>query len=140
MTHELIYVSLANWKLSPDELLALLLQSREKNARLDITGLLVYHDQEFMQLLEGEKDVIFTLYDTIVGDKRHSQVHLLWDGPIAARSFRDWSMAFLDLDKITGYSRFLQDGQSALRTIDGGSTGRKFLFNLRDEFLRGERR
>lgn len=41
MMHELIHVSLANRKMSPEELLSLLLQSREKNARLDITGLLV---------------------------------------------------------------------------------------------------
>ncbi|MDH5535146.1 MAG: BLUF domain-containing protein [Betaproteobacteria bacterium] len=115
-------------------------QSRKKNPPLTITGLLVYHEQEFMQLLEGDKNVSLALYDTIVGDKRHSQVHLLWDGLVATRSFHDWSMAFVDRDKVSGCSRLLQEGQSALHTTIGGSTGRTFLLNQRDEFLRGDRR
>jgi len=37
----------------------LLAQSREKNASLGITGLLVYGKREFIQLLEGNKKDIF---------------------------------------------------------------------------------
>ena len=52
---QLIYVSLATRPMTPGDLVELLTQSRDKNARLGITGLLVYHNREFMQLLEGER-------------------------------------------------------------------------------------
>lgn len=93
--HELIYVSAATREMSPEDLISLLDQSREKNARLSITGLLVYHKKEFMQLLEGDKAEIFTLYETICRDDRNHHNHLMWDGSIKQRSFSDWAMAFI---------------------------------------------
>jgi hypothetical protein len=46
---------------------------REKNSRLQVTGLLVYQKgtREFMQILEVERQVIFDLLDIIKADKRH---------------------------------------------------------------------
>jgi hypothetical protein len=140
MKHELLYTSLAVRKIDANDLSLLLAQSREKNASLGITGLLVYGKREFIQLLEGNKKDIFDLYDTIVKDERHQQVKLLWDGEIEDRSFRDWSMAFLniediDQDKLAGYSHFLQQGIPSLHLTGSKSTGRRLLIDLRDEFL-----
>ena len=123
-----------------NDLTALLTQSREKNARLKITGLLIYGKREFLQLLEGNKEDIFDLYNTIVKDKRHQQVNLLWDGAIDDRSFKDWSMAFLNIDdinleKLKGYSSFLQQGLASLHLTGNKSIGRRLLIDLRDEFL-----
>ena len=141
--HELIYTSIANWEMTTKELTELLEQSREKNASLDITGLLVYHNRGFMQLLEGDKKAIFDLYDTITKDERHTSVQLFWNGPIEARSFKDWAMAFIntngvDLGKIVGYSHYLEDGMAALRLTGNTSTGREFIDVLRDQYLEQE--
>lgn len=138
--HELVYVSVATREMSPLDLIALLDQSRDKNGRLRITGLLVYHQREFMQLIEGNKADIFSLYDTICRDDRNQQNHLLWDGPIAQRSFADWSMAFLapgdlSLEGKPAYSDFLQRGLSAQVLSTPKTTGKKFLLTLRDDFL-----
>jgi len=139
--HELIYVSAATREMSPEDLVSLLDQSREKNARLNITGLLVYHKKEFMQLLEGDKAEIFTLYETICRDDRNHHNHLMWDGPIKQRSFSDWAMAFIapaDLS-LTGkpaYSDFLQTGLSQQASGTPYTTGKSFLISLRDDFLR----
>ena len=140
MEHELIYTSLATREMNEKDLTELLEQSREKNARLNITGLLVYGNREFVQLLEGKKSDIFSLYETIVKDDRHQQVKLLWDGEIEKKSFTDWSMEFLnikdiDYSKLKGYSGFLQDGVSSLHLTDNKTTGRRLLTGLRDEFL-----
>ena len=62
----LIYVSTAVRLLNKDELVEILNVSREKNARLNITGLLLYKDGNFMQLLEGRKEDVLALYDVIV--------------------------------------------------------------------------
>jgi hypothetical protein len=138
--YELIYVSLATREMSRADLTELLDQSRRKNARLNITGLLVYHQKEFMQLLEGNKDDIFSLYDTICQDERNTQNHLLWDGPIQQRSFADWSMAFLlpgglPLEGKPAYSFFLQHGLSAQEMSPRKTMGKSFLISLREDFL-----
>jgi hypothetical protein len=138
--HELLYTSLAVREMDANDLTALLTQSREKNARLNITGLLIYGKREFLQLLEGNKKDIFDLYNTIVKDKRHQQVNLLWDGEIDDLSFEDWSMAFLNindinLEKLAGYSSFLQQGLASLDLTGNKSIGRRLLIDLRDEFL-----
>lgn len=113
--HQILYVSIETHPNTREELRALLKQSREKNARLGLTGILIYYKKHFFQVLEGEKDAVFALYRTIREDKRHSSVILVWDQPIEKRSFHEWSMAFLDLDKIDksqleSYSDFLEKG------------------------------
>lgn len=139
--YQLIYLSVANRELAPAELSALLDRVRQNNAQRDITGLLVYHRGEFMQLLEGAKDDIFALYKKVAQDARHSQVNLMWSGPIERRAFAEWQMAFfgpdeIALDKMPGHSRFLEKEFSAQELQGSPSIGKDFLFSLRDNFLR----
>lgn len=139
--HELIYLSTATRDMSIEDLSALLDQSREKNARLSITGLLVYHRREFMQLLEGDKADIFSLYETICRDERNHGNRLMWDGPIVERSFANWSMAFLtpsnlSLEGKPAYSNFLDVGLSQQVFGAAKTMGKRFLLSLRDDFLR----
>ncbi len=141
MEHELIYTSLARREMNDQDLTELLIQSRDKNRRLNITGILVYHNREFMQLLEGTHQAIFDLYETIIKDERHKRVLLHWDGEIDKRNFTEWSMAFLntkniDTTSLGAYSHFLQDGVSALHLKGDKSMGRRLLLNIRDDFLR----
>jgi len=140
MNHELIYTSCATHEMDETNLTELLQQSREKNIRLNITGLLVYGNREFIQLLEGHKTEIFSLYDTIVKDDRHQQVELLWDSEIENRSFMDWSMAFLNVNtvdkiKLKAYSTFLQEGVSSLHLTGNKSIGRRLLIGMRNDFI-----
>lgn len=139
--HELIYVSAATKEMAAEDLNSLLDQSREMNVRLGITGLLVYHHREFMQLLEGNKADIFSLYEAICLDERNQQNHLLWSGPIEQRSFADWSMAFLApgdlaLEGRPAYSDFLQHGLGQLALDAPRTMGKTFLMTLKDDFLR----
>jgi Sensors of blue-light using FAD len=139
--HELIYVSLTTGEVSTEDLTDMLLQARQKNARLGITGLLVYHRHEFTQILEGGKADILSLYDKICADKRHSRHYMLWSGPIEQRSFADWSMAFLTPSDISfegkpAYSNYLKNGLSQQALGSPKTMGRRMLLlSLRDEFL-----
>ena len=140
MEHELIYTSSAAREMNEKDLSELLEQSREKNARLNITGLLLYGKREFAQILEGDKNEIFSLYDTIVKDDRHHHVELFWESEIKGKSFTDWSMAFLnindiDKNKLKAYSEFLQDGMSSLHLTGNKSKGRQLMIGMRDSFL-----
>lgn len=139
--HELIYISAATREMTHTDLTSLLEQSREKNARLGITGLLVYYRRDFMQLLEGGKDDIFALYETICRDERNQQNHLLWEGPVEQRSFEDWSMAFLTpatlpLSGKPAYSDFLETGLSQKALSTPRTVGKTFLVSLRNDFLK----
>ena len=108
----LTYVSSATVFLNPTELLALLKTARDNNANLGLTGMLLYKDGNFMQVLEGEEAPLRNLYQKIEKDPRHSGLIKLLDQPIETRQFPSWSMAFTNLDTVTpasvpGYSEFL---------------------------------
>lgn len=92
--HHLVYSSTAPVEL-PDATLAELLRgSRRRNQALGITGLLLYQDRHFLQVLEGPEAAVRTTYQRIARDQRHYALSLLSDGPIAGRVFADWSMGF----------------------------------------------
>lgn len=95
---QLSYVSRATQPMSRDALSVLLAQSQRFNAEHDITGLLLYRNDAFMQVLEGDKPTVLALYDRIRVDPRHHQVRFLYMETIPAREFGDWSMALVDLD------------------------------------------
>jgi hypothetical protein len=93
---------------------SLLDQSREKNTRLGITGLLLYKDGAFMQVLEGEDLCVENLYSTIEKDPRHRACTLLRWEVIKERCFPAWSMGFKDLQNVEiqrtpGYSPFMNE-------------------------------
>lgn len=95
--YRIVYVSAAAESFSKSALLELLTQARDKNQRLGVTGMLLYKDGDFIQLLEGEEPVVKDLYGTIRTDFRHSGTIVLDEGKIDARLFSDWSMGFRDL-------------------------------------------
>jgi hypothetical protein len=53
--HEIIYLSRASEPMSTEALAALMEKSRIDNVARGITGVLIYHQQEFLQLIEGER-------------------------------------------------------------------------------------
>jgi hypothetical protein len=75
--------------------------ARQRNPACNVTGMLCYDPQFFMQCLEGPKDDINKLYGDIARDSRHTRVTLLEYNEIEERTFEVWSMAFIqarDLD------------------------------------------
>ena len=138
--HEIVYVSLACEDLTPAQLDKLLANSRASNEKAGLTGVLVYHRREFLQLLEGEADEVLGLYRRIEDDRRHQQIYKLWDGPIAERNFASWSMAFVTQALIDAMPQAVHPSRidQGLATTAKNSTGKKFLLNVRDELLQRE--
>lgn len=109
----LIYTSVSSQKMSDDDLKGLLEKSRTKNYTLDITGMLLYLDPYFIQVLEGEKTILEEIFDTINQDSRHEKVSIIYKQPLEKRYFSNWSMGFnkirdKDIDNLEGFSDFLQ--------------------------------
>ena len=67
----LVYTSISNQKMSDGNLKDLLKKSRLKNETLNITGMLLYLDPFFMQILEGEEAIVNESFKVIKQDSRH---------------------------------------------------------------------
>jgi len=123
----LIYVSAATRRLDEAQLSDILTVSRASNAEREVTGLLLYKDGRFMQMLEGEERTVRELLDTITRDPRHYSVATLLEGALEARMFPDWPMGFRTLDggaaDVPGYAEFqntpLSEDEFAAQTQRG---------------------
>jgi hypothetical protein len=111
--HKLLYVSSTKRDFPDSDLETILVKSRNKNLALGITGLLLYVDGGFLQVLEGEKDVIVQLYTTIARDPRHWDAKLLLDN-VSPRNFGAWSMGFKALKDEAGDAGLVEITQAAI--------------------------
>jgi len=84
--------------MSRQTLLGILNQSSQNNTRLHVTGMLIYFEGTFIQVLEGAEDVVYSLLDKISKDARHKDVTVVHDEPIQEREFGAWEMAFRAID------------------------------------------
>lgn len=96
--YQVLYRSRATHAPTETDLQALLEWSRTYNAQQQLTGLLLYSDGRFVQLVEGSEAAVRALYARIQQDPRHTQVVTLSDGPGPQRWFADWHMAFGQVD------------------------------------------
>ena len=97
--HHLMYASYAKQDFSDDDLTELLIKARINNSKLGITGMLIHRAGNFIQVLEGEKDAVKGLYETIKADKRHAGEIIISEGEINARQFEKWAMDFRNYSK-----------------------------------------
>ena len=87
-----IYASTSVISLTDAELLERLEKFRTANIEHGITGLLMYHDGNWIQYIEG--DSVGQLYANICADPSHKGIITLDEGSVAERVFPDWSMGF----------------------------------------------
>ena len=106
------YVSTASKLFGPAELREMLRESNVRNKEAGITGMLLYKDGRFMQILEGPKAAVKTTFGRISKDPRHHGIIVILKESAEERHFPGWPMAFRDLDSpeqrtVPGYSEFL---------------------------------
>jgi len=108
----LVYFSRAASPLSANALHDLLRTSREKNTQRGITGMLLYSNGNFLQVIEGTDSSVTELMAKVGKDLRHHSLSRLAVRPIEKREFSDWSMAFRDISQCAegGFSAFLKAG------------------------------
>ena len=92
----LIYGSIAVEPLSDQQLLSLLDSAREFNQSRGITGLLLYKEGTFLQILEGPIAELEALYARIEKDPRHRSMTMVSGGE-GPRQFPQWSMGFANI-------------------------------------------
>ena len=103
MLQRLYYRSKATNSLDSVQLFKLLNEARERNAKLDITGHLLYSGEVFVQWIEGPSDSLDSLWQSLQRDPRHYDIELLAREPLEARKFGEWSMAASTYSHLNGY-------------------------------------
>lgn len=100
MLVRLLYASRATAPLSNSTIESILDVSRTNNRGRGITGILCYSDDLFIQVLEGSRDTVSELYNTIIKDPRHQQIQILHFEEIRERRFGAWNMGQVNIGKI----------------------------------------
>lgn len=127
----LIYSSKADPNLDEHGIQKILETSERNNKERNITGLLIHYQDSFIQMLEGEKEDVQQLYETIQDDERHDSVMTLFEGYTEKRHFPAWKMSLRLVDdtafkKIDAYETLEQSDQF-LKEVDSDHIGLKML-------------
>jgi hypothetical protein len=93
--HRLIYISSASGSFGQSELDLILDRSRANNAKHGVTGILLFHDGCFFQVLEGDKDAVQRTFAAISPDDRHTGVIVLESRTVVKRGFPQWTMGYV---------------------------------------------
>ena len=121
MIYQLTYISEPFPWINVEDLHNILETARTFNAENQITGCLIYSNKLFMQIIEGDKEIIDELYGRIEKDKRHFNVELMHTATVAKRIFSDWAMAYLNLKEQTVDSTIKKIQQKLLLMSEGTS-------------------
>ena len=113
--YQLAYSSACTSKMTSDMLNDIFCTSQENNQRDGISGVLMYHDRIFFQVIEGPEGAVTSLYRRLQADPRHTSLALIWDGNIDKRSFGDWAMGYAGPDEISEYTTSAMVSLESLR-------------------------
>ena len=95
MPYQIMYSSQAIKHMTMHDLEVILEDARTGNQARKVTGVLVYVDGVFFQIIEGDKDIVRKLMASIASDSRHQSVTVFYEAEVDVRAFESWSMAYL---------------------------------------------
>jgi len=124
----IIYSSYTSLSFNEEDLRTLLVKAREKNQEMGVTGMMLYFDGKFIQLIEGDEKTVKQLYEIIFNDTRHDRNIILREGVTENRFFSEWSMSFRS---ISPEELIAVDGYKGLKAPGGiNSSGAMRLFKI----------
>ena len=135
---QLLYRSVQAYEMETADLMKLLFDARSFNRENGITGLLLYHDGRFMQLLEGEQHEVHRLYRKIAEDSRHRDVVVEIDAHADRRLFPEWQMGYAEAPEIDGHSALAgagseRDAVAMLRLLSATDVCAQMLLQFLEE-------
>lgn len=97
--YNLLYTSSSTREANHELLDAILQTARANNSRLGITGMLLFNEGSFVQLLEGDKEKVQETFSKISKDPRHYNIEVVIEASVNNRYFPNWQMGFKWLEK-----------------------------------------
>lgn len=136
MLYHLGYVSTQSRPMAREDFLGLLNDALARNENLDITGLLLHRDDSFFQVMEGEKEDVLEIFNSIRRDTRHHRVKVLFEGEVEEREFPDWRMGFVeldgvDVDQLPGFNDLLHEKTSSRELLEELSHAKRLMLLFR---------
>lgn len=90
---QLTYTSLASANFGMSDIQEIMKKAKNFNGENEITGCLLFYNKGFIQISEGEKEIIKNLYSKIKQNKNHFNVNLLCTNKTHTRIFLQWNIA-----------------------------------------------
>lgn len=91
----LCYASTATERCSAIEIGLIVEAAKRNNARSNITGVLFFGNNYFLQILEGPRNHLNILYNKIIKDERHTNMQVLELREIGSRCFPEWTIKYI---------------------------------------------
>jgi hypothetical protein len=115
--HRLVYSSAAAPGFGPEDVEEMLVEWRTRNRAHGISGVLIFVEGVFLQVLEGEQDDVLDLMGRIEQDPRHHDVRVFLREDVADRAFPTWSMAYVtpDAGEVARWARL--EGASTMEAV-----------------------
>jgi hypothetical protein len=88
------YISAESYKLSSEDLLAILGKCNENNPRRGLTGMLIYGNGTFIQSVEGDEKIVKNTISKISSDTRHKDFKVLSEEITEQRLYDEFNMGF----------------------------------------------
>lgn len=98
--YRMVYLSDATDELTSKDLSDILEKARRNNARHGLTGVLLFHQSRFFQVLEGDKIRLTACFNRIRRDPRHTTISLMAKGPAEERAFPNWRMGYAKIEEL----------------------------------------
>lgn len=95
--HTYVYLSRASNDFNENDIESIVEVSRRNNTRDGVTGMLLYKDRRFLQILEGDELTVKRIAARIELDGRHDELTVIFNGTMP-RLFSDWSMGYANLN------------------------------------------
>jgi hypothetical protein len=116
--HRIVYISCARPFLGSDDAFAIAAYSSDWNALNNVTGLLLFNGEHFLQAIEGPPERVLPLLDRIKADIRHNLVQVAESQAVPARIFPDWSMRFKHVGEQQAGEDFINEVKTATAQIE----------------------
>ena len=97
--YRIVYMSRASRDMTPADLDVILEAARKNNSAVDVTGMLLFAENTFFQVLEGPKFAVEQIYERVDGDDRHCRVKVMSSRDVNERRFLDWTMGYSKLSE-----------------------------------------
>ncbi|WP_421763130.1 BLUF domain-containing protein [Ekhidna sp.] len=130
--YRLVYTSARLKNCSDKDVKQILQVSRRNNSKINVTGILIHTKDRFLQVLEGDKDVVMGLYNKIEKDDRHGGSVMRFCESVDQRYFSDWDMVGKRIDNKIAFNTLIDEEKKVLyRSMMDGD-----LSSYKDEGMR----
>ncbi|MAN58725.1 MAG: hypothetical protein CMC08_02685 [Flavobacteriaceae bacterium] len=129
--HTISYLSRIKKGVDNDALNELFSITKSNNDRYNVTGTLLFSEGFFFQILEGQRDVLKSLFHTIQHDARHEDILIIKNQLTTKRLFKDYRTGFSVLqskEEIMNLKKYIDHSQLT-------STNSTYITSILEPFL-----